>query len=471
MHRPLSTFPTRLVARPWLLAFVPVNAATSAFGVALPLLILITYRGAWVDVAVAATLFNAAVILASIAWGWVSDRYPSRRRLLLLNFVGFGVLFLLIARTTELDLLYVFYTLVGLLAPAGSNASNLLILEQFPERERATAYASFQEMSIIGSLGGLLVGYAWLTGHEPLPPLLYVLGALSIVSALAVYWGVRDTTRVATHADVARHPESLVARLRHAPPFHLGLPFFPRHPRIGRAGLARFRRWVREEMHHELPLILAATLLFNLSSNLFNISYTPYLYSVGVAAASIFLVNFANNFAQSLSFPMSGSLSGRIGPDRLVVRSTYVRAVGYLAVAGFTFAPVLGRTAFGLNVVAFGLLGAAIAFYSTASSMILFRALPGRDAGSILGVNSALGGLAAVGGAALSGVLSIVGSFRLTFLVSAGALLASLPLWAAAYVAYSRRIQVASAASDTPPSGTPRSNSSKSGYSLPEDSP
>jgi MFS family permease len=439
MHRSLSTFPTRLVARPWLLAFVPVNAATSAFGVALPLLILITYGGAWVDVALAATLFNAAVILSSIGWGYLSDRYPSRRRLLLLNFVGFGGLFLLLARTTSLELLYVFYTLVGVLAPAGGNASNLLILEQFTERERATAYASFQEMSIIGSLGGLLLGYFWLTGREPLPPLLYVLGVLSIVSAVAVWVGVRDAARPASHADVARHPESLVARLRHSLPFHLALPFFPHHPRVSRQGWIRFRRWVKEEMHHELPLILGATLLFNLSSNLFNISYTPYLYSVGVGAAAIFLVNFANNFAQSFSFPASGNLSGRLGPDRLVVRSTYLRAVGYLAVAGFTFAPVFGRGAFGLNVVAFGLLGAAIAFYSTSSSMILFRALPGRDAGRILGLNSALGGLAAVGGAALSGVLSVFGSYRLTFLVSAGALLASLPLWAAAYVAYQRR--------------------------------
>ncbi|MCI4330981.1 MAG: MFS transporter [Thermoplasmata archaeon] len=453
MHRWVSTFPTRLVARPWLLAFVPVNAATSAFGVALPLLILITYRGAWVDVALAATLFNAAVILSSIGWGYVADRYPSRRRLLLLNFVGFGVLFLLIAGTTSLLLLYVFYTLVGILAPAGGNASNLLILEQFSEKERPTAFASFQEMSILGSLGGLLVGYFWLTGHEPLPPLLYVLGLLSIVSALAVWIGIRDVAKPASTRDVARHPESLVARLRHAPPFHLAFPFFPTHPRISRQGFVRFRRWAREELHHELPLILAAGFLFNLSSNLFNISYTPYLYSVGVGAAAIFLVNFSNNFAQSFSFPASGNLTGRIGPDRLVARATYVRAVGYLAVAGFTFAPAVGRGAFGLNVIAFGLLGAAIAFYSTSSSMILFRALPGRDSGRLIGLSGALGGLAAVMGAALSGVLSLVGSYRLTFLVSAGALLASLPLWTAAYVAYLRRTRAPGTTPD--PGGGP----------------
>jgi hypothetical protein len=34
MERKLRTWPTRLLARPWLAAFVPINAATSGFGVA-----------------------------------------------------------------------------------------------------------------------------------------------------------------------------------------------------------------------------------------------------------------------------------------------------------------------------------------------------------------------------------------------------------------------------------------------------
>ncbi len=70
---------------------------------------------------------------------------------------------------------------------------------------------------------------------------------------------------------------------------------------------------------------------------------------------------------------------------------------------------------------------------------MLFRGLAGRDAGSLLGVNSALGGGAAVAGAGLAAILSVFGSFRLVFLVSGGILLASLPLWAAASVAYARR--------------------------------
>jgi MFS family permease len=440
-HRRL-TWPSRLLARPWLLAFVPINAASAGFGVALPLLILVTLHSSWSVVALAATLFNSAVIGASLFWGYVTDRYPSRRNLLLVNYAGFAVVFLLLGEVRSTVELLGLYTVVGLLAPAGANATSLLILEKFRSEERPAAFASYQEMAIIGSIAGLLLGFFWLAASFPLEPLIFVMAGLAAASVVAVVVGVAEPSRTVSAASVAHHPESLLARLRHTAPFHMGFPFFPRLPQFDRRSMGRFRRWVVEEARHELPLILAATLLFNFSSNLFNISYTPYLYSVGIGAASIFLVNFANNFAQSLTFPISGTLATREGPSRLVHQSTYVRSLGYLLTAGFTFVPLATVLAFGLNVFAFAVLGGAIAFYSTASSLLLFKALEGRDAGRLIGLNSALGGLAAVGGAAVSGLLSVFGSFRLVFLVAAVTLLASIPLWTAAQVAADKRRRV-----------------------------
>ena len=442
MEHRLHTWPTRLLARPWLLAFVPINAASAGFGVVLPLLILVTLHSSWSVVALAATLFNSAVIVASLFWGYITDRYPSRRNLLLVNYAGFALVFFALAEVRNTAALLALYTVVGVLAPAGANASNLLILEKFRADERPGAFASFQEMAILGSIAGLLIGFAWLAVSLPLAPLVFVMSGLAAASVVAVLLGVSEASRTVSASTVARHPESLLDRLRHTAPFHVGFPFFPRLPTLSRGSFRRFRGWLREEARHELPLILAATLLFNFSSNLFNISYTPYLYSVGIGAASIFLVNFANNFAQSIAFPFSGTLATREGPSRLVHQSTYVRSLGYLLTAGFTFVPLATVMAFGFNVLAFAVLGGAIAFYSTASSLLLFRAVEGRDAGRLIGLNSALGGLAAVAGAGVSGLLSVFGSFRLVFLVAALTLLASIPLWTAAQVAAEKRRRI-----------------------------
>jgi MFS family permease len=435
----LRTWPSRLLAKPWLLGFVPINAATAGFGVVLPLLILIPLHGTWADVAVAATLFNTAVILMSVLWGHLSDRYPRRRLFLVINYAGYAGLYLLLTGVSSLTELYLIYTLIGVVAPAGASASNLLILEKFSEAERANAYASFQEMSMIGSVVGLLVGYFWTLASDTLLSLLYVLGALALVSAIAIWFGVREAERKLTTAHVARHPESLFSRLRVVTAFRIPIPFFPRRPRLGPRPIARFRAWARAELHHELPLILIASFLFNLSANLYNISYTPFLYSAGLVASSIFLVNLSNNFTQTLIFPITGGLSNRVGSDKLVQRATYLRSIGYLATAAFTFVVFSRPAAFEANLLVYALLGGAIAVYTTASSLMLFRGLRGQDAGSILGVNSALGGLAAVLGAGLSGVLSVFGSYRLVFLVAGGSLLVSLPLWTAASIAYARR--------------------------------
>ena len=439
MRIPLGKWTQRLLVRSWLLVFVPINAATAGFAVALPLLILIPLHGSWADVAVAATIFNAAVILMSIVWGHLSDRYPRRRLFLVVNYAGYAALYLLLAHVGSVTELYAIYAVIGVIAPAGASASNLLILEKFTEGERANAFASFQEMSMLGSIVGLLVGYFWTLGSDGLFSLLDVLAALALVSAVAIWFGIREADRKLTTAHVARHPESLISRIRIGTSFRIPIPFFPRRPSLAPSPIRRFRAWAREELHHELPLILVSSFLFNFSANIYNISYTPYLYSVRLTAASIFLVNLSNNVTQTLVFPFTGGLSNRLGPDKLVARATYLRSAGYLATAGYTFALLTEPGAFTANLAVYAVLGGAVAVYTTASSLMLFRGLRGRDAGSILGVNSALGGLAAVLGAAFSGILSVYGSYRLVFLVAGGSLLISVPLWTAASVAYSRR--------------------------------
>jgi len=453
----LRTWPSRLLARPWLLAFVPINAATSGFGVALPLLILITLHGSWADVALAATLYNGAVILMSVVWGHLSDKYPVRRTFLVINFAGFGALYILLAGVHSLTALYALYTVIGAIAPAGASASNLLILEKFNDTERPNAFASYQEMSMVGSIAGILIGYFWTLAANALLSLLFLLAALAFASAVAIWLGIKEPRRKLKGEHVARHPESLLSRFREFTTYRLSIPFFPTGVSLRRGAWGRFRRWARAELHHELPLIIIASFLFNLSGNLFNISYTPYLYSAGLAASTIFLVNLSNNFAAMLIFPFTGGLATRSTPDRLVQRATYLRALGYLATAAFTFVAFTEPRAFEANIAVYALLGGAIAVYTTASTLILYRGLVGRDAGRLIGVNNAFGGAAAVGGAALSGVLAVFGSFRLVFLVSAGLLLISLPLWTAASVAYTRRRYASTPGARMPGEGPPTS--------------
>ncbi|MDE1822180.1 MAG: MFS transporter [Euryarchaeota archaeon] len=432
-HLPFSR---GVVARPWLLVFLPANAAAAGFSVALPLLILLPLHGDVLEVALAVTLYNVAIIPASLLWGVACDRLGVRAPLLLLNYVAFAGVFLVLARWPSLPVLLVVYTAYGFIAPSSAAASNLLILERFPASERPSAFASFSELSTLGNVAGILLGFLLLlrAPNSGLFDILYVSSAISLVSAVGVALFVRDAPVLHRRAQLARHADSLVARL------HLRFPYFPHPP--SRGFFRRAAKWLETEATHEVPLMLAGGFFFGLGSGLFNTSYTPYLASIAVPAAGIFLVNLSNNGFQAALLPFTARACEGERAGGVVQAASWGRVVGYLGAFSLALLPLsflASGSELGANLLVYGLIGVTFAFYSTASSLLLFRSLEGRNAGSLLGANSALGGLAAVLGSAGSGVVSHLLGFAATFLLGAVCVGCAVPAWVLALRAYLRR--------------------------------
>ncbi len=427
-----------IVARPWLLVFLPANAAAAGFSVALPLLILFTLHGGILEVALASALYNAAIVPASLFWGVLCDRLGVRAPLLLLNYAAFIVVFLVLAAAPTLVTLLVCYTVYGLVAPSSAAASNLLVLERFPAHERATAYASFSELSVLGSVIGTFIGFLWVLrfpGSLGLLGILYISAASAAASAIGVVLFIRDPETRRQRWHLSLHPESLVARL------HLRFPYFPHMPQRG--SLRRARSWLRQEATHEVPLMLTAGLLYSFGSAMFNTSYTPYMASVFLPASAIFLVGLSNNAGQAMVLPFTGRICEGGRSETVVQTASWARAGSYGTVFGLALLPLaLFSTGgeLGINALAYGIIGVTYAFYSTSSSLLLFRSLEGRNAGSLLGTSSAFGGVAAVLGAATSGAVSGSLGFAATFLVSAMLIAVAVPAWRYALRAYARRV-------------------------------
>ena len=51
-------------------------------------------------------------------WGYLSDRFPRRRRFLAFNYLGYAVVFAALSQFHSLTVLLLLYMAVGLLAPA-----------------------------------------------------------------------------------------------------------------------------------------------------------------------------------------------------------------------------------------------------------------------------------------------------------------------------------------------------------------
>jgi len=425
-----------ILAGPWLLLFLPVNAALAGFTVILPILILFTYGGSILAVALAQTLYSLLLIPGSLLWGRVCDRIDRRKPLLLFNYLGIAVIFLSMTLLRGLDELLIFYALFGLIAPSGAAASTLLVMERFPPAERPAAFASFQEMSVTGGLAGVVGGFVWVIEVPGnLPAFLFVTVVLAVVSAVMLTTMVPERKTRLARAHIASNPSFLESRLRMVQVFFLRLP-------SGKAwrGLGR---WLQQEATHEVPLVLAAFFLFNLSANLFNTSYTPYLAALGLGVSGIFLVNIANNLGQVFSLPFSAKLSVGDRAGRSVVVSSWGRASGYGIAALLTLLPIdliaMHDGLLAVNLMIYGILGVAVAFYTTASSLLLFRSLEGKSKGAYLGLNSSLGGIAAVLGAGLSGVITYHFGFSVTFGVAMLIMIGVVPAWTLAFRAMKRR--------------------------------
>jgi MFS family permease len=416
-----------ILAKRWLLLFLPVNASLAGFTVILPLLVLFTYHADIIAVSLAMTFYSLFLIPGAVIWGHVCDRTGSRVPLLLLNYVGVAAIFLSMTFVRGLNELLVFYSLFGLIAPASAAPSNLLVMEHFSPSDRPAAFASFSEVSMVGSVIGVLVGFVWVTtASDNLLGFLYLTALMALISAVMLIFMVPERREHLNRTNIAHQPESLVSRL-HRYPFFL-------HPHLPTMnGFERAGRWFREEATHEVPLILAAAFLFNFSTNMFNTSYTPYMETMGLGASGIFLVNLANNGCQMFCLPFTARASEGVGAERSVIISTWARVSGYVGVMVMALFPLTlwwsHEAILGANLAMYGLLGVAVAFYGTASSLLLFRSLEGRNKGTYIGFNSALGGLAAVVGSAISGLVTYKLGYAPTFALSMVFMALAVPVW------------------------------------------
>ncbi len=415
-----------ILARPWMILFLPINAALAGFAVILPILILFYYQADVLTVALAQSVYSLLLIPGSVLWGRVCDRMPNRRPLLLFNYIAVGAIFLGMFMLRTLDGLLLFYGLFGFVAPSGAAASTLLVMERFDPHERPAAFASFQEVSVIGATVGVLAGFFWLLeDSSALNRFLLITFVFAAVSAVLLLLLVPEKKMQLTRNHIADHHWALTARLRSVYPFFIRLP--------SPAAWKGTYRWLREEATHEVPLILAASFLFNFSANMFNTSYTPYLAYLGIGVTGIFVVNLANNAAQVVTLPFSAKASSGDSADRSVIMASWGRAGGYGVGAIMALLPIAWIAnrgdLLGANIVLYAVLGGAVAFYGTASSLLLYRSLEGRGRGTYLGLNSALGGVAAVLGAGLSGIVTVAFGYSATFGFAMFAMAAAIPVW------------------------------------------
>ena len=159
--------------------------AVTGFSTMVPLYILYL-GGNVVQVALFTTLYNAVLIPSSIFWGRLTDRLAKRRAFFVVASAGMAVVFGAMFLLPNLNDLAVLYAALGLVVSANSVSANLLVMETSEKKNWMSSYSNLSQISSLGSIIGLAVGFAW-SSALPLEAFLVFCAAATAASVVLSY--------------------------------------------------------------------------------------------------------------------------------------------------------------------------------------------------------------------------------------------------------------------------------------------
>jgi MFS family permease len=392
----------------WLWIFVPINAAMGGFSTLLPLYV-IDIGGTVIDVGAIVSAYSLALIPSSILWGLAIDKKEKRKPFITYSYLGITVLLgagFFLADIATLLLLYVCYAAIS---TAASPAVSVLLIESSPKKKLSMAFAKYSSLTLLGTALGTIPGTFW-TVYLPLRAYFLLCAIFSGISVVLAVRYLPEPELPLERNVVALTQEGFVTKLRTVTMIFITIPSFE--------DIRSFWRMMRNVFSRYLPLLYFSFFLFYTALNLFFTSYTPFLKSRQVNDAGVFVVFSTLYIFQAAIYPITARACNRYGEDRVAVSAVWLRMSGFLAALVTVVLMFGGSTLTMMSMMAIALIGAGFAFYNTSSSVLLFRSLAAGKQGELLGIYSALTGIAAFLGAIISGYLSYHFGYGVTFLIA-----------------------------------------------------
>ncbi len=393
----------------WLSIFVPINAAIGGFSTLLPLYI-INIGGTVIDVGNIVSAYSLTLIPSSILWGIAVDRKEKRKPFVTYCYLGTTVLLVAGFFLTDVNALLLLYVCYAGISAAANPAVTILLMEYSPKKKLSMIFAKYSSLTLLGTALGTIPGVFW-TNCFPLRAYFLLCAIFSGISTiLAARYLVEPAFPLEQRA-VALSQESFVTKLRTVTMIFITIPSLE--------DIKSFGKMMRSVFTRHVPLLYLSFFLFFTASSLFFTSYTPFLKSREMGDSGVFIVFTTLYILQAVIYPITGRACERFGEDQVAVSALWLRTVGLLAAFTTVLLMLHNSTLMIASIVSIAMIGAGFAFFNTSSSVLLFRTLPHGKQGELLGIYSALTGIAAFAGAIMSGYLSFNTGYAVTFVVAA----------------------------------------------------
>ena len=401
----------------WLYSVFPVSVATGPLGTMVQLYLIYLNGQALGTIygSLAVAIFNGISIPAALFWGVATDRLHKRRALIALSYalMAIALVSFFFDRTTAGTISR--YSVISFVSVASATPLNLLIMETEEKSKWASAFAKLSMMSSVGNVGGLVLSTIWADVFPSNLIFLFVpMGALAVASSALALATISEPPFIFERETVALRKPSLFSRLRANPVFLIGVPTT--------SDFKRAFRGLRSSLTSYVPLFYISTILFYISSGLFNTSFVPAMHNFSMPDQEVFAVNLAGMAVQTLAFQAAGRYVGARSLIATSVQGLLLRGWSYIGIGAAAL--LLGGPLFVVpTLILYPLAGGvAFAIYYTSANTMMFNTVQGKSAGAALGVYSAVVGIAAMAGSLASGFISVYLGYYTTF-VLAGVLL------------------------------------------------
>jgi len=361
----------------WFIGFLFHEMAFGLLSVFLPLYITGQLGGSLTDVGIMIALANFVAVPFSFFWGYLCDKTRRYRFYILLSFLAMTVLLFLFSLTSIITVLIAIYTLTAVFHVAHEGPKNVLISEYYSRPEWERSFASYEALTELGWLSGLLLGFLLSAYGFSSTSIILLCSSLNLIAFVAALSSVKDPLLVFERrlvaieriGDFTQRGFSLASRALDGNP-------------------------IKEKLKNESASIFCAgLLLFSLATGML---FTPlpvfFSKSLSVSQSLVFGIFVFNTLGSFLGYVLAGRGAQRLNGKAVVQRANLIRGVlSLLLVSTVVWFSVFTLM---LAVAALMVMGVVYGFFLISTLSLSMELIPEGKAGlfnAIIGLGGAVG--------------------------------------------------------------------------------
>lgn len=401
----------------WIWYVLPSNVTTQGLSTVIPLYVIFLGGGIG-EVAIISAIQNGALVIGSIFWGKIIDRFHVRRQILLLSFCVVFLCSLWMYFTSSIAVLYGIAPILGFFMVARNPITQLLVMESVKKNLWSWLFARTSVISTLGMLIAMVIGTVGSLYFNVRP--YFLICAASSCVAMIFGTTVKGSSFHLERSSIAHSIHGLRYTISH---YHFVFPKIPE--------LYDFKHVITVftgKVSNEIGIFYLCIFFFNLGSNMYFTAWTPFLVHHHFSNSAIFLNYMIQTATMLLVFFVAPKIISKIGEDRATLVA-FVPRIFAVVIPGLSIPLIMGNVGTALAIISSCLMVIGFSIFSTSTSVIFFKSIPQGFEGKYLGVNSAVTGIGVFTGSIVTGELTKSFGYAALFLSASAILICSLLLF------------------------------------------